>query len=83
MAELKTYDYRRHEILQTETRHAETRKRLYAVTGPRFQKTAATRPFLPSTKAAREWLDEQYSAAFLVEQFKRAAGAGGSPAPNF
>ena len=38
------------------TRLATTGRPLYAVRG-RFEKSAATRPFLPSRQAAREWID--------------------------
>ncbi len=44
-------------ISATTQRLANTGQTLYAISG-RFEKTAGLRPFLPSIRAAREWISE-------------------------
>lgn len=53
--------YKQHKITQTNIRHAETLRPLYAIDG-RYTKPAAHRPFITSLRDAREWINEQIAA---------------------
>ena len=55
-------EYKQHQIIRTEIRHANTLKPLYEVRG-QFPKKAARTPFLTSLAAAQEWINDNLLAA--------------------
>jgi hypothetical protein len=60
--------YKGHEIIKSNTQLANNGLYLYAIDG-RFSKEAGHRPFLPSIKAAKEWISDQIETERMLDDF--------------